>query len=259
MSSRISAFGIQIDAVSMEQAVNRVLAWINSTDKVCRYIVTPNVDHVVRLQNSNKFHAAYEAASLVLTDGKPIFFSLRLLGNGVPETVPGSDFVPRLFDASRGKKGLKVFWLGAAPGVAEKAANRVKSAWPHIDSVGCYSPPFGFEGDEQENRKILRLVKQGNPDILIIGLGAPKQELWIHAYHNRINGGVALCVGAVIDFLAGEKKRAPLWIRKLSLEWLYRIITEPGRLLKRYLYDAVSFPFIVWKEWRKNGRPDLMP
>jgi N-acetylglucosaminyldiphosphoundecaprenol N-acetyl-beta-D-mannosaminyltransferase len=106
MSSRISAFGIQIDAVSMEQAVNRVLAWINSTDKVCRYIVTPNVDHVVRLQNSNKFHAAYEAASLVLTDGKPIFFSLRLLGNGVPETVPGSDFVPRLFDASRGKKGL---------------------------------------------------------------------------------------------------------------------------------------------------------
>jgi N-acetylglucosaminyldiphosphoundecaprenol N-acetyl-beta-D-mannosaminyltransferase len=132
--------------------------------------------------------------------------------------------------------------------VSERAARRIAVAWPSVDVVGCYSPPPGFEGDAAETAKILGLVASAAPDVLIVGLGAPKQELWVHRHHGQLQAKVALCVGATIDFLAGEKSRSPVWMRRAGLEWAHRMLTEPRRLAGRYARDAWVFPGLVWRE-----------
>ncbi len=255
MNSKIRAFGINIDSVTMDQAVNTISDWIeDKQDAHCHYVVTPNVDHITKLYREQKFLAAYASASMVLTDGTPVYYALKFLGKPVPEIVPGSDLVPRIFDRwQKNKRILRVFLLGAAPGVGKQAAKSIKKKWSFIEIAGVHSPSQGFEFQDKKNSKILGKIFECNPDLLIIGLGAPKQENWIYNHHKQVNAPVALCVGATIDFLAGQQKRAPLWMRKLSLEWFYRLIKNPNRLGKRYAMNFFRFPFILWKEWLSGG------
>jgi N-acetylglucosaminyldiphosphoundecaprenol N-acetyl-beta-D-mannosaminyltransferase len=157
-----------------------------------------------------------------------------------------------LFKAvSQRDQPLRVFLLGAAPGVAERAAAVITSRWQNVDIVGTLSPPPGFERDELQSDQILAAVAAAQPDLLVVGFGAPKQELWIQAHADRLRAKVALCIGATIDFLAGEKQRAPRWMRRIGLEWMHRLASEPGRLAKRYLRDAWIFPQLVWRDWRR--------
>jgi N-acetylglucosaminyldiphosphoundecaprenol N-acetyl-beta-D-mannosaminyltransferase len=261
----VSLFGMQIDAVRMPQAIERLLDWVRSPDGRCHYVVTPNVDHAVMFQEHTGLRRAYADASLVLADGFPVLAAARLLRRAIPERVPGSDLVPALFStvnshaATDGTKRLRVFLLGAAPGVADRAAKNILHRWPAVQVVGTYSPPLGFEKDDAENERILRRIAAVKPDVLIVGLGAPKQELWVHAHRNRIAAPVALCVGATIDFLAGEKPRAPVWMRRVGLEWLHRLASEPKRLAKRYLRDAWIFPQLIWREWLSGRNSPLVP
>jgi N-acetylglucosaminyldiphosphoundecaprenol N-acetyl-beta-D-mannosaminyltransferase len=169
--------------------------------------------------------------------------------------VPGSDLAPALFkrvaaEFAGNAHPLRVFLLGAGPGVAERAAANIAARWPGVEVVGTLSPPLGFERAPAENEQILAAIAQAQPDLLLVGFGAPKQELWTHAHAARIEAKAALCIGATIDFLAGEKRRAPRWMRRLGIEWLHRLSTEPRRLAKRYLRDAWIFPRLVWREWR---------
>jgi N-acetylglucosaminyldiphosphoundecaprenol N-acetyl-beta-D-mannosaminyltransferase len=247
---RVPLFGIEIDPLVMSAAVERVYQWINTPQQGCRYVVTPNVDHVVVLQHHAGLRAAYETAGLILADGFPVVWASRLVHKPLPEVVPGSDLVPAIFDAAHENCGASVFLLGAGPGVAERAAECIHRRWPAVRVVGTYSPPLGFEKDAAENARIIEMINAASPDLLVIGLGAPKQELWIaqHAAELRVSG--ALCVGATIDFLAGEKSRAPRWMRRCRLEWLHRLCSEPRRLAGRYARDAWVFPQLVWREWR---------
>jgi N-acetylglucosaminyldiphosphoundecaprenol N-acetyl-beta-D-mannosaminyltransferase len=248
--ARVDLFGTTIDVLRMSEALEIVQTWAAAPLDRCRYVVTPNVDHTVLLQQRQDLRDAYEDAALVLADGWPVVAASRLVGKPLPERVPGSDLVPLLMQAALPKRPLRVFLLGAAPGVGERAARNIRSQWPGVDIVGVHSPPLGFEKDQDENGKILYLVEQTEPDILVVGLGAPKQELWVHANRDRLKAKVALCVGATIDFLAGEKARAPRWLQRLGLEWLHRMLSDPRRLVKRYARDAWTFPGIVWREWR---------
>ncbi len=250
MSRRVPLFGIEIDAVTMTEAVDQVFDWTADRDAPCRFVVTPNVDHVVMLHESPALRAAYADASLVLADGWPVVSASRLLGSPLPERVPGSELVPQLCAAANSERGLTVFLLGAMPGVGDRAAANIESNWPDVKVTGVYSPPLGFENNPNENQEILRQIEAANPDLLILGLGAPKQELWIQEHQQRIKARVALCVGATIDFLAGEKKRAPRWIQACRMEWLHRMLSEPKRLAKRYGRDAWIFPQIVWRQMR---------
>jgi len=161
--------------------------------------------------------------------------------------------VPALFAAANDQQPLRAYLLGAAPGVAQQAAKNIESRWPVINVVGTYSPPMGFERDEAENREILHRIEAAAPDVLVVGLGAPKQELWVHRHRNRIRAKAALCVGATIDFLAGEKPRAPIWMQHNGLEWFHRLLSDPRRLLMRYARDAWVFPQLVWREWRMQS------
>jgi N-acetylglucosaminyldiphosphoundecaprenol N-acetyl-beta-D-mannosaminyltransferase len=271
-------FGMQIDALCMSEAVVQLLAWVAQPDGRCRYVATPNVDHAVMYQEHAGLRAAYADAGLVLADGFPVLVASKLLRRGIPERVPGSDLVPALFetvnrtsvgvesfprpDASAGLENLvgnqsakgfasyslRVYLLGAAPGVAERAAKKIMERWPAVEIVGMYSPPLGFEKESAENERILEKIAMAKPDVLVVGLGAPKQELWVHAHRARIAAPVALCVGATIDFLADEKPRAPVWMRRVGLEWAHRLASEPKRLAKRYLRDAWIFPRLILKE-----------
>jgi N-acetylglucosaminyldiphosphoundecaprenol N-acetyl-beta-D-mannosaminyltransferase len=259
MSRTQRLFGMQIDALRMAEVIQQLLAWVKQPETGCRYVVTPNVDHAVMYQRHAGLKDAYADASLVLIDGFPLLAAARLLRRDIPERVPGSDLVPALFetvnsqaggDRSNGEQKLRVYLLGAAPGVADRGASAIHQKWPTVQVVGTYSPPLGFEIDSQENASILARIASARPDILVVGLGAPKQELWVHQHRDQIAAPVALCVGATIDFLAGEKHRAPVWMRRVGLEWVHRLLSEPRRLAKRYARDAWIFPQLVWREWR---------
>ena len=135
------------------------------------------------------------------------------------------------------------------PGVAERAKVLIHAKWPMVNVVGTLSPDFSFDKNEAESTAICKIVNESKADLLVLGLGAPKQEIWITHYASQLSVKVALCVGATIDFLAGEKARAPIWMRKVGLEWLHRMLSEPKRLAKRYLIDAIVFPKLILREW----------
>lgn len=244
---QVSLFGWRIDAVTMDEATESLRGWIGSADGKCRYVVTPNVRHMLLLQRHEAFQRAHAAASLVPVDGVPILRVARMLGRRLPQRVAGADLVPALFERCRDRT-LRVYLLGAAEGIADRAAMNIQQRWPWVQVVGTYSPPFGFENDPAENETILRLVADARPEVLILGFGAPKQEVWVHAHRDRLRARVVLCVGATIDFLAGHQRRAPRWIRSIGFEWLYRVAREPRRLGGRYLHDAWEFAWLVCQE-----------
>ena len=255
---RIRLFDFEIDAVCMNYAVARILTWAEHDADTCRFVVTPNVDHTVMLREHSGLREVYRDAHLVLADGFPIVLASKLVKKRLPQRVAGSELVPDLFAAVPRGSSLSVFLLGAAPGVADRAADVIHQRWPRVKVVGTYSPPLGFEHDAEEEERILARLESANPQVIVVGLGAPKQELWVHKHHKRLAGRVALCVGATIDFIAGEKAQAPTWMRRVGLEWFHRVASEPRRLAKRYAKDAWVFPQLVWKEARGARNRTLM-
>lgn len=256
----VDLFGINLHPCRLDDAVDELCRWIGAPDSErCRYVVTPNVNHAVLHQHHQEFARAYAAADLVLADGAPLVALSRLLGRALPERVAGSDLVPRLFERAHSERPIKIFLLGARAEVSERAARLSETRWPGVKVVGRNSPPLGFETSRSENSRILAEIGAARPDVLIICLGAPKQELWVHRHREEIRAKVALCVGATIDFIAGEKRRAPVWMRRSGLEWMHRMASEPRRLGGRYVRDGLALPGMVFRELRHTmtRRPPL--
>lgn len=251
IAKKISIFGITINPLTMNEAVDYVSTWIKFAESNCKFIVTPNVNCVVQLSKNQAYRDAFESAAMVVVDGKPVVWTARLMGEEIPGTVTGSDLVPAIFQYFHDSADdeLKVFLLGAMPGVAEIAAKNIERTYQYVKVVGLYSPPFGFEKDAVECERICQLISESGADFLLIGLGAPKQATWVNQYSSQLPVKVAICAGATIDFLAGNKPRAPKWMTNIGIEWLFRMVTEPRRLAKRYAGDALVFPGLVWKEW----------
>lgn len=252
---RIHLFGANIDPLNMHDTVNLIGVWIAQPEKHCYFVVTPNVDHIVKLQTNIGLQESYKKAALIVTDGRPVVWAASLLGVDIPGTVPGSDLVPAIFEhAQLHQRPLTVFLLGAMPGVADRAKDVIHATWPLVKVVGTLSPDFSFEKNPSVSKIICEEINNSGADLLVIGLGAPKQELWITQYASEISVKVALCVGATIDFIAGEKSRAPIWMQKVGLEWLHRMLSEPRRLAKRYIVDAIIFPKLIFNEWQLRRR-----
>lgn len=250
---RVHMFGISLDCVDMTGAVNMLLHRLQCPERAGHMVVTPNTDHIVMLQSKPRFMDAYRDALLVVADGKPVVWASHLLGKPLPSTVPGSDLVPALFHAlpSTPRK-VRVFLFGAGPGVALRAQAAIDAQWGDaVEIVGAVSPEFGFEQDALASADYARQIATAQADLLLVGLGAPKQELWSHMNRAQLNVKLIMCVGATIDFLAGEKKRSPQWMQTIGFEWFYRMCQEPGRLVKRYAKDALIFPVLVLKEFMR--------
>ncbi len=242
--ARVPFMNTQIDNYTMEEAIDAIDRLI-CQDKN-GYVVTPNIDHIVKLESDQLLQKVYADADIILTDGKPMIWMSRLYGTPIKEKVSGSDLFPNLCRLAAGK-GYRVFLLGAAEGVAAKAALNLQNKFPGLIIAGTYSPPFGFEKDEKELQNILRIVTEAKPHILIVGLGCPKQEKFIYNYRNKLNVPVSLGLGASIDFEAGILKRAPKWMADHGFEWLYRIVQDPGRMAKRYFVDDMKIIRLFFK------------
>jgi len=186
---------------------------------------------------------------MVVADGWPLVTASKILRDPLPERVTGSDLVPLSLEHSKSRGGIKVFLLGAASGIADLAADRIQQRWPHVQVVGTYSPPFGFEHNPEENQQILDRIELARPDLLVVGFGAPKQEIWLSRHRDQLRARVAIAAGATIDFLAGKQVRAPRWVQAARLEWFFRAATDPKRLAARYLHDAFVFPKILLAEF----------
>lgn len=231
---RIKILNSEFDNCTMEEAVEAVRNMAAGSKP--SYVVTPNLDHLLNMDEDKEFNKACREADLLLADGISIVLLARYLHKPLKEKVSGSDLFP-LVCKMAAQEGFSVFLLGAAPGVAEKAAFNMQKAFPGLKIAGCYSPPVGFENDEEETGRIIKTVTDAKPDILFIAISQMKGEKLICRYRDALNVPVTLSVGAAVDFAAGYKKRAPGWVSRAGLEWLYRTIREPRRIGGRVLRD----------------------
>jgi N-acetylglucosaminyldiphosphoundecaprenol N-acetyl-beta-D-mannosaminyltransferase len=245
LKNKVIILNVKVGNFTTDEAIKRIEVLIKEGKP--EYVVTPNVDHIVKLQNDAEFRQIYENASLVLADGMPLIWAARFLGTPLKGKISGSDLFPKLCRVAA-KKGYKLFLLGGREGAALKAAEVLRDRYPDIQIVGTYSPPFGFENDNKENDKIFRMIRDPKPDILFVGLGAPKQERWIYKYRNEYKVPVSIGVGVSFEFVSGMVKRAPLWMQRGGLEWFWRLMMEPKRLWKRYLIDDPIFFWLVFKQ-----------
>lgn len=248
--NKVKLLNVTVDNLIMDEAVEKLDQLINNGKY--NYVVTPNVDHIVKLDSDEEFQKVYRNADLVLTDGMPLIWISKLMGNKIKEKISGSDFFPKVCQLAASKK-YTLFLLGAAEGIAEIAAENIKNKYEGIRIVGTYSPKYGFENDEAEINNIIRIVNKAKPDILAVGVGAPKQEKFIYKYKEELKVPVSLAIGATIDFEAGNVQRAPRWMQNIGLEWFYRLCKEPKRMFKRYLIDDLKIISIVFK-FRNKGK-----
>lgn len=242
--TRMRLMNTEIDNLTMDETLDAIDSLIKEDN--CSYVVTPNVDHIVQLEKDEELKRVYENASLILTDGKPLIRISNWYKTPIKEKISGSDLFPRVCDLAA-KKGYTMYLLGAAEGVADKAAKNLMDKYKGLNIVGTYSPPFGFEKDKVELKKIERQIQEVHPDILIVGLGCPKQEKYMYHHCKELDVPISFGLGASIDFEAGNIKRAPRWMSEHGLEWLYRITQDPKRLAKRYLVDDMKIIRIARK------------
>lgn len=217
------------------------------------YILTCNVDHVIKLRKDDEFRKVYSDAGAVVADGMPIIWASKLLKKPLKQKVSGSDLFTWLGEAFE-DRGYRLFFLGAADGIPEKAMRNLQALYPNMNIVGCYSPSYGFENNEEENRHIVRLLQEARPDIVFVGVGAPKQEKWIYRYYETYRAPISIGVGATFDFLSGNVKRAPKLMQKTGFEWFWRLFQEPKRLWRRYLIEDSQFLVLLFKEIFKQER-----
>jgi len=210
-------------------------------------VFTPNVDHVVLAEQDQRFRSAYEQVSLSLVDGTPVLWASRILGRSLPGKVSGSDLVVPLMERAAAR-GWRVFLLGGGPGSAETAAERLRAQFPALTIVGVDAPRVDISAPLDERRAVAARVALSKPDLVLVALGSPKQEIFCAETRDVVQPAVMVGVGAGIDFIAGVARRAPPWISKIGFEWLYRLAHEPRRLAGRYLVRDPQFFLILLRE-----------
>src|SRR5688572_15313511 len=247
----VALAGVRIDNVTMAQAIGRIERMIRRGD--ASYVVTPNVDHLVKIQRDDTFRAAYGGASLVLADGMPLLWAARFLRTPIVEKVSGSDLFPRFCEVAA-ERGYKLFFLGGRPGAAARAAEVLTERNPGLLVVGMHCPPMGFENDAQENQKAIDMIRASGADALFVGLGSPKQERWMARHCNDLRVPVSIGIGASFDFVSGFVRRAPRFMQRIGLEWLWRLAREPKRMYRRYLIDDPRFFLLIWRQRAERKR-----
>jgi N-acetylglucosaminyldiphosphoundecaprenol N-acetyl-beta-D-mannosaminyltransferase len=201
------------------------------------YFITANLHYAMLTARDSRLPAVNARAQFISADGMPLVWASRWRTRPLPERVTGADLVPAMCEQAA-KLGHRVFFLGGAPGIAETAANKLKERFPALQVAGIEVPPFR-EPTPEEHAAMIGRIRDARADILFLAFGQPKGEIWLA--ENCETMGVPVCVqiGASLDFLAGKVQRAPQWIQRTGMEWLYRLSREPGRLISRYSSNAL--------------------
>ncbi len=224
--------GVRVDAVRIPDVVERMQAWIRNRDG-CHSIAATGMHGVVKAQHDPAFRDLLNSTDLVVPDGMPLVWFGRRHGHHLPRRVYGPDLLLAFCEKSA-SQGYRHFFYGGEPGVAEQLAESLKVRFPGLNVVGTYSPPFR-PLSAKEDEAMVEMMGRVAPDVLWVGLGAPKQERWMHEHKDRLRVPVIVGVGAAFDMLSGRRKQAPRWMREHGLEWSFRLLQEPRRLWRRYL------------------------
>ena len=246
---RMKFMNSYIDNCTKQEAIAHIEKCIK--DRKVGHVITPNVDQIVRIEKDSYFKEICNNAELLLTDGTPLVWISKWYGTPIKEKICGSDLVPELCEVAA-NKGYKVFLLGAAEGIAEKAAENLQKKCRGLNIVGTYSPPYGFEKDQAELNYIDQMLLNSNADMLFVGMGVPKQDIFIYEHMHIYKIPMSFSIGATIDFEAGIQKRAPKWINRIGMEWLYRLGTNPKRMFRRYIMEDLQIFKLAWKYRKAN-------
>ena len=244
LSKRIEILDVGIDNLTVDEFLNNLNKGV---------VFTPNVDHLMRLREDREFVEAYDVADYRVCDSQILLYASKFLGTPIRAKISGSDLFPMFCEHHRHNPKIKIFLLGGGEGVPQQAQKFINQRIGREIIVEAHSPSFGFEKNEAECQRILDMIRSSSANVLIVGVGAPKQEKWIAKYQAQLpNIDIFMGVGAAIDFEAGNKPRAPRWMSEAGLEWLYRLMSEPRRLWKRYLLQDLPFLWLLLKQKTKR-------
>lgn len=253
LTPRVNIGDLPIDPATQQEALRSVDALIRGG---CGgFVVTPNIDHIVLARRHSGLREAYQRASLSLADGMPLLWMARALGTPLPEKVSGSDFIEPLMRYAAAND-RRVFFFGATPEVSAEAERRLMLRYPHLRIVGrdCshWSPDTGAAPSASP---VVRAIRESAADLVVVALGSPKQEIWMARHEQDLAPAIAIGLGATLDFVAGVVRRAPEWMSRAGLEWLYRLAQEPRRLAYRYLVrDLAILPIFAGELLRRAAR-----
>lgn len=232
-----------IDAVTTESLTRELLSRIG--DGAGGHLLTMNLELLRLAKSSNPFHEIVKSASFIVADGTPLIWASKLQGTPLPERIAGSSFcLP--FAGALASHGFRLFLLGGNQGIAEKASEVMRGHFPSLIVVGTYCPPYGFEKSDVEMERIRTALRETKPDVVYVALGSPKTEYLIHDLRGEFPQVLWIGVGISLSFMTGDVKRAPVWMQKLGLEWVHRLVQEPKRLFRRYIIDGIPFAIVLF-------------
>ena len=256
---RVRVGGIALDSIRLEGLVDRLID--ASLDGRGEWVVTANLDHLRRCRDGSEYAALVEEADLVVADGRPVLWAARLRGTPLPGLVAGSDLVPALA-IEAAQRGARLLLIGGAPGAAEGATAALQELAPGLDLADAHVPPMGFEDDPEELAALEEAVRRSRADIVFVALGSPLQERCILRLRDLLPSASWVGVGITLSFLAGDVSRAPVWMRRIGLEWGWRLMCEPRRLFKRYIMQGLPFAMALFMEslrmrWGSDPKGEL--
>jgi N-acetylglucosaminyldiphosphoundecaprenol N-acetyl-beta-D-mannosaminyltransferase len=238
---RLNLLGVQISAINMGQALEAIAGWVKSREP--HYVCVTSVHPVMESYDNPELRQILNASGLTTPDGMPIVWWLHWQGQHQVSRVYGPDLMLAVCQQSL-ENGARQYFYGGAPGVADELAARMQVRFPGLQVVGSYSPPFRpltLEEDQEVGRAIIN----SGADIVWVGISSPRQEKWMSNHVGKVGAPVLIGVGAAFDFLSGRKRQAPKWIQRSGFEWLFRLVSEPGRLWRRYLLHLPRFVVLV--------------
>ena len=239
-------WGLGLDRIRMDETIDAIDAMIQ--DRTPRYVITANLNFAMLVDGNPKLKTVTDHASLVLADGQPLVWRSRIGSKGrLPERIAGAELIYRLAERAA-VRGSRIYFLGAEPGVAQRCADELAKLYPGLQVAGVQSPPYR-KLNEQETQRQHQAIVDSRPDILLVAFGQPKGELWIHENYMKLGVPVSIQLGASFDFVAGFAKRAPKIWQTLGLEWAYRMLSDPGRLIPRYTSNASFLAISILRDW----------
>jgi len=239
--ARTNVLGVGVSAVNIPRAVAEIERHIRGQRR--GYVCVTGAHGVMECQGDEALRRIHNAAAMVTPDGMPLVWLSRLHGAQGVTRVYGPDLMLAVCAASRAQ-GFRHFFFGGAEGIPERLSDRLRARFPGLEVVGTVSPPFR-PLTEEEDRVLVERINAARPDIVWVGLSTPKQERWMASHRDRLDAPMLIGVGAAFDFHAGVKKQAPVWIQHSGFEWLFRMLTEPRRLARRYAYIVPMFSLLV--------------
>lgn len=251
---KVDILGTPVSSLTMDELFSNWERVIKAGEKV-QVCITP-VNSILAARATARVQEVYKHADYVLCDGVPVKWASEFLGDPIKERITGLDVLPRIFPFAL-QHDFSIFLLGASPGVAEMLQTIMEEKHPGVKIVGTFVPPFRDVFSKEENQQMIEAINAVKPDILLVSLTAPKQDIWIAENIANLDTHVAIGIGGAFEVAAGMIKRAPLWMQKSGLEWLYRFLQEPKRMFRRYFVEAPVFiPLVIQQKLSKrSGRP----